>query len=169
MNTISTSTVTLEPGLHFKTWVLMLEKLKKLFLYPILIVNNDITEAIIKFTENYCSICKPQTGNLLTMMQNHDYIIWSQICSLSVDWVVWGPDLIARGQIKRARIRSGDSCSISVCSSGMWPEPMKCISYVRWFLTQWNASIASVEFGLQPMEFGYSQWNESIATSTPSL
>ncbi len=69
MNTIATSTVTLEPGLH---WVLMLEKL---FLYPILIVNNDITEAIIKFTENYCSIYKPQTGNLLTMMQNHDYII----------------------------------------------------------------------------------------------
>ena len=69
MNTISTSTVTLEPGLHFRTWVLMLEKLKKLFLYPILIVNNDVTEAIIKFTENYCSIYKPQTGNLLTMMQ----------------------------------------------------------------------------------------------------
>ena len=36
-------------------------KTEKLFLYPILIVNNDITEAIIKFTENYCSIYKPQT------------------------------------------------------------------------------------------------------------
>ena len=63
MNTISTSTVTLEPDLHFRIWALMLEKLKKLFLYPILIVNNDITEAIIKFTENYCSIYKPQIGN----------------------------------------------------------------------------------------------------------
>ena len=51
MNTIATSTVTLEPGLHSRTWVWMLEILKKLFIYPVLIVNSDVIETIIKFTE----------------------------------------------------------------------------------------------------------------------
>ena len=37
--------------------------------------------------------------------------------SMPISSIVWGPDLIAQGQNQEARIRSGDSCSISVCSS----------------------------------------------------
>ncbi len=44
--------------------------------------------------------------------------------------LVWGPHLILGGRIKELRTRSGDSCSISVCSSGIWIEPMKCKTYI---------------------------------------
>ena len=51
-----------------------------------------------------------------------------------VDIVSGARPNISGAKSRRAGIRSGDSCSISMCLPGMCVKPMRCESYVMWFL-----------------------------------
>ncbi len=109
----------------------MLEILKNLFLYPILIVNSDVTATII---ENFCSIyTSEQTTTwllhnnkeiLLTMTHNHKYMIWSQIWSLSVDWY------LTAGNIR--------------CKSSPSKKFRAYESIPHWYVCTWSAELPLV-------------------------